>query len=150
ASTLSFASQEDRPLLDVHQHSRYTGRTHAQLLAHQHERGVTTTVLLPIEGWTIQGGSSSVTDWNLVVGGNSDCAQVEQENRGRYLRFASSDVSLSRAIDVIAGNLRQGAVGIGEMKYQVSVDSPEMHRVYKLAEDMRVPVLLHFEHDMYN
>jgi hypothetical protein len=31
ASTLSFASQEDRPLLDLHQHSLYTGRTHASI-----------------------------------------------------------------------------------------------------------------------
>ncbi len=150
ASAVPFASQEDQPLLDVHQHSLYTGRTHAQLLAHQSLHGVTMTVLLPIEGWTIPGGSSSVTDWDLVVGGNRDCAQVEQENRGKFVRFASSDAALSRAPDVIGGNLRRGAIGIGEMKYPVAVDSPEMHRVYKLAEDMRVPVLLHFEHDMYN
>jgi predicted TIM-barrel fold metal-dependent hydrolase len=108
------------------------------------------TILLPIEGWMIEGGSSSVTDWALVVGGNRDSAQVEKENPGRFLRFASSDASLSRAFDVIRGNLRRGAIGIGEMKYPVAVDSPEMHRVYKLAEEMRVPVLLHFEHDMYN
>src|SRR5262249_4547320 len=150
AFALPFASQEERSLLDVHQHSLYSGRTHAQLLAHQNQHGVTTTVLLPIEGWTIQGGSSSVTDWSLVVGGNRDCAQVEAENPRRFLRFASSDASLSRALDVIGGNLRRGAIGIGEMKYPVAVDSPEMHRVYKLAEEMRVPVLLHFEHDMYN
>ena len=151
ASTLVFGSQTDQPLLDVHQHSLYTGRTHAQLLAHQSVHGVTITVLLPIEGWVLQGGgSSSVTDWDLVVGGNRDCAQVENEHRGRFLRFASSDASLSRAIDVLRDNLRRGAIGLGEMKYQVAVDSPEMHRVYKLAEEMRVPVLLHFEHDMYN
>jgi predicted TIM-barrel fold metal-dependent hydrolase len=150
ASTRSFASQENQPLLDIHQHSLYTGRTHAQLLAHQNAHGVTTTVLLPIEGWTMGSGSSTVTDWNLLVGGNRDCAQVEHENPGRFLRFASSDASLSRALDVIGGNLRRGAIGIGEMKYPVAVDAPEMHRVYKLAGEMRVPVLLHFEHDMYN
>jgi predicted TIM-barrel fold metal-dependent hydrolase len=150
ASAVSVASQEDEPLLDLHQHSLYTGRTHAQLLAHQGVHAVTTSVLLPIEGWVIAGGSSTATDWNLIVGGNRDCAQVEQENPGKFLRFASSDASLSRALDVIGGNLRRGAIGVGEMKYQVAVDSPEMHRVYKLAEEMRVPVLLHFEHDMYN
>ena len=36
------------------------------------------------------------------------------------------------------------------MKYHVAVDSPEMHRVYKLAEEMQVPVLLHFEYETYN
>ena len=150
ASTVCLGYQDDRPLLDFHQHSLYTGRSHEQLLAHQRLHGVTRTVLLPIEGWTIQGGSSAVTDWDLVVGGNRDCALVEGHDPDKFLRFASSDASLSRALDVIRGNLRRGAVGIGEMKYPVAVDAPEMHRVYKLAEEMRVPVLLHFEHDMYN
>jgi predicted TIM-barrel fold metal-dependent hydrolase len=36
------------------------------------------------------------------------------------------------------------------MKYHVAVDSPEMHRVYKLAEERQVPVLIHFEHETYN
>src|SRR5438445_4101786 len=98
ASTLWFGSQSDQPLLDLHQHSLYTGRTHEQLLAHQNVHRVTTTVLLPIEGWMMEGGSSSVTDWTLVVGGNRDSAQVEQENPGRFLRVASSDASLSLAL----------------------------------------------------
>ena len=46
--------------------------------------------------------------------------------------------------------IQRGAIGIGEMKYHVAVDSPEMHRVYKLAEEMQVPVLLHFEYETYN
>ena len=49
-----------------------------------------------------------------------------------------------------AANLQRGAIGIGEMKYRVAVDSPEMHRVYKLAEEMQVPVLIHFEFETYN
>ena len=53
-------------------------------------------------------------------------------------------------MDVLRGNLQRGAVGIGEMKFHVAVDFPEMHRVYKLAEEMRVPVLIHFEHETYN
>jgi predicted TIM-barrel fold metal-dependent hydrolase len=148
-SAVCFASQDERPaMLDLHQHSFYSGRTHEQLLAHQKAYGVDVTVLLPIEGTVRQG--TTVTDWDLLVGGNRDSVQVEQENPGRFVRFASSDASLSRSLDVIRGNLRRGAKGIGEMKYPVAVDSPEMHRIYKLAEDMRVPVLLHFEHEMYN
>lgn len=137
-------------ILDLHQHSLYTGRTHEQLLAHQAQHRITITVLLPIEGWVMQPDSKSVTDWSLVVGGNRDSMQVQKEHPSQLVRFTGSDPSLSRAIDVIRGNLQRGAIGIGEMKYPVAVDSPEMHRVYKVAEEMRVPVLLHFEHDMYN
>jgi predicted TIM-barrel fold metal-dependent hydrolase len=41
-------------------------------------------------------------------------------------------------------------MGFGELKFTVAVDSPEMHRVYKLAEELRVPLLLHFEFERYN
>ena len=40
------------PLLDLHQHTNYVGRTDEQLVAHQAYHGVTTTVLLPGAGWT--------------------------------------------------------------------------------------------------
>src|SRR5699024_5489352 len=35
------------PVIDIHQHIFYHGRTDAQLLAHQKAMGVTTTIMLP-------------------------------------------------------------------------------------------------------
>src|SRR4051812_13441890 len=34
------------PIIDIHQHTNYRGRTNAQLLSHQRTMGVTRTVLL--------------------------------------------------------------------------------------------------------
>ena len=68
----------------------------------------------------------------------------------RFVRFASSDPAESRAADVLRGNVSRGALGFGELKYHVAVDSPEMHAVYRLADEFGVPVLLHFEFEMYN
>jgi predicted TIM-barrel fold metal-dependent hydrolase len=130
---------EAEPILDMHQHMRYNGRTDRQLLEHQAYHGVGTTVLLPGDGWML-----------AFVGDNASCAAFEKQHPDRFRRFACCDSAESRTPDVLLGNIRRGALGIGELKFHVAVDSPEMHRVYKLAEEMRVPVLLHFEYETYN
>ncbi len=127
------------PLLDFHQHTHYNGRPNEYLIAHQANLRVTKTVLLPGEGWMLS-----------IVGGNRECAGVEARYPDRFVRFACSDPIESRTPDVLQGNVRRGACGFGEMKFHVAVDSPEMHRVYKLAEELNVPVLLHFEYETYN
>lgn len=129
----------DERIIDIHQHVLYSGRTTEQLLAHQTQHRITTTVLLPGEGWMLK-----------VLGGNRDCAAFQAANSERFVRFACADPAESRAIDVLRGNIQRGAIGFGEMKFHVAVDSPEMHRVFKLAEELRVPVLVHFEFEMYN
>src|SRR5678816_4477988 len=37
----------DEPIIDIHQHTNYLGRTDNKLLTHQRNMGVTTTILLP-------------------------------------------------------------------------------------------------------
>ena len=39
---------------------------------------------------------------------------------------------------------------IGEQKFGVECDSPEMQKIYELAQDYRVPVLMHWQYEMYN
>jgi len=46
--------------------------------------------------------------------------------------------------------LKAGAIGIGEQKYPVACDSPEMHEIYAIAQDHQIPVILHFQHDAFN
>ena len=127
------------PILDIHQHILYSGRTPDQTLAHQMHYGIKTTVLLPGAGWLV-----------AVAGTNRDATAFQAQHPDRFVTFASSDPAESRTLDVLRGHIKRGAIGIGEMKFHVAVDSPEMHRVYKLAEEMDVPVLIHFEHEMYN
>ena len=127
------------PILDIHQHVLYNGRTKEQLLAHQLEHQITTTVLLPGEGWMLP-----------ILGGNRECAGFQAEHPGRFVRFACSDPAESRTPDVLRGNIGRGAIGIGEMKFHVAADSPEMRQIYKLAEGLGVPVLIHFEYETYN
>ena len=139
SATFLSAQHASEPILDIHQHAPYNARPRELVLPHQLQHEVTTTVLLPGEGWM-----------RTIVGGNRDCAAFQSEHKEGFVHFACSDPAESRTLDVLQGNLQRGAIGIGEMKFHVAVDSPEMHRVYKLAEEMNVPVLLHFEYEMYN
>jgi predicted TIM-barrel fold metal-dependent hydrolase len=138
AAPLLSPAKTGSPLLDFHQHTRSLGRTDEQLVAHQAYHGVTTTVLLPGAGWMLAGS-----------GDNAACAAAQAHYPDRFLRFACNDVAESRTLDVLRGNIHRGALGFGELKFAVAVDSPEMHRVYKLAEELGVPVLIHFEFEKY-
>ncbi len=40
-----------------------------------------------------------------------------------------------------------GALGLGEIKFNVAVDGQEMRRVYDLAAELNVPVTIHFQED---
>ena len=84
------------------------------------------------------------------VGDNLSCTNLQADYPNMFVRFACSDVAESSCEDVLRGTVHRGAIGFGELKFHVAVDSPEMHRVYKLAEELQVPVLLHFQYEMYN
>jgi predicted TIM-barrel fold metal-dependent hydrolase len=47
-------------------------------------------------------------------------------------------------------HLKRGGVLIGEQKFGVECDSPAMQRIYALAQDHDVPVLMHWQFGMYN
>jgi predicted TIM-barrel fold metal-dependent hydrolase len=64
---------------------------------------------------------------------------------GRMLCFASVDVTRPDAIETLRASVKAGATGFGELKSRVAADSAEMRRVYELAAELQVPVLLHFQ-----
>src|SRR4051812_5748498 len=64
---------------------------------------------------------------------------------GRFTWFNSSDVTKPDAEQVLTQAVKAGAQGFGEMKFHVSADGPELRRIYALAADLRVPILIHFQ-----
>jgi len=132
------------PIMDIHQHTNYIvqgsrRRTDQDLVAHQAYHRVTTTILQPGAGWLLS-----------EIGDNPSCAALEADYPNLFVRFTCADPAESRALDVLRGNIKRGAIGFGEMKFPVAVDSPEMHRVYKLAEELGCPVLIHFQYETYD
>ena len=55
-----------------------------------------------------------------------------------------------RRVPEIERYLKRGAVLIGEQKFGVECDSPAMQKIYQLAQAYRVPVLMHWQFEMYN
>lgn len=140
------------PVIDIHQHTDYHGRSAEDLLAHQRAMGVTMTILLPagrpVKSASTHDGISNGLQAKAT--GNEVCYSFAKQYPKEFV-FGANEVSdLPDATSEIEKYLKLGAKVIGESKFGVEVDSPEMQRIYKLAEAYDVPVLMHFQHGMYN
>jgi uncharacterized protein len=88
-----------------------------------------------------------ITKANLLTRG--DVAErvkaMEAAAPGRFTWFNSYDVAQADAEKVLTAAAKAGAQGFGEMKYHVAADGPEYRRIYALAAELRVPILIHFQ-----
>ncbi len=139
--------------IDIHQHTLYKARNNAALIAHQRAMGVTQTILLPA-GSSVIRDSTNQGRYNGLggagVGGNDTAFALAQEYPKEFL-FGSNEVTdLPEARTAIESYLKRGAVIIGEQKFSVQCDSRESQRLYELAGEYHVPILLHFQHNTYN
>jgi predicted TIM-barrel fold metal-dependent hydrolase len=146
------AVQPAEPIIDIHQHVGYSGRPDEGLLAHQRALGATATILLPA-GRTVNTASTHQGVSNGLQAqclGNEACLHFARAHPKAFL-FGANDVpDLDGAIDEIEKYLKLGAALVAEQKFGVECDSPEMQRIYALADRHRVPVLMHWQFDMYN
>ncbi|MEO8351154.1 MAG: amidohydrolase family protein [Chthoniobacteraceae bacterium] len=129
------------PIIDIHQHTDYSGRTDEQLIAHQRQLGITRTVLLP---------AGRFFGLEASCGGNDRVMEVARRLPKEFTFFANEVPYLSDARDEIRRVLRAGGIGIGEQKFMVESDSRAIAIVAELARDFDVPVLLHFQFGRYN
>ena len=140
------------PVIDIHQHAGYTGRSDEALIAHQRAMGATTTVLLPagrpvITASTHQGVANGLQAQCL---GNDACFRLVRAHPGTFASAANEVPDIEGATEAIESYLRRGARVIGEQKFGVECDSPAMQEIYRLAQAHRVPVLMHWQFQMYN
>ena len=63
----------------------------------------------------------------------------------RFVWTASTDVARPDSVDVLSAALKQGAVGLGEIKSHVEADGPEIKRLYALAGEAGVSIMIHFQ-----
>lgn len=141
------------PIIDIHQHTNYRDRTNATLLHHQRTMGVTQTILLPA-GSEVRRPSTNDGKFNGLggakAGGNQSVLDMAREHQGEFYFGANEVTDLPEAVDEIAKYLDLGGIIIGEQKFGVECDSRESQRLYALAAERRVPILLHFQHGSYN
>ena len=141
--TAACAGQEPaaEPIIDIHQHTNYSGRTNAQLITHQKAMGVTHTILLP---------AGRLYGLDAQCGGNQTVVDLAKEYPGQYWYFANEITDDQNAVAEVRKYLKQGAIGIGEQKFKVACDSPELHRMAEVAKEFGAPILMHFMHNQYN
>jgi uncharacterized protein len=141
-SGLAAAAQvQPERILDLHQHSPYSGRTDEQMIAHQERMGITKTVLLP---------AGARYGLAAGAGGNDICYNLVKKYPQKFVFFANEAPAPEATKAVLEKYLKLGAIGIGEQKFPVDADSPHVHLIAQIARDYKVPVLLHFEHNTYN
>src|SRR5436190_14335226 len=129
------------PIIDIHQHTNYSGRTNAHLLAHQRAMGITHTVLLP---------AGRLYGLDAECGGNQTVLDFAHEHPGEFIFFANEVTDLPEAPEEIRKYIKLGAIGIGEQKFRVACDSKELHALAEIAQEFQIPILMHFMHDRYN
>jgi predicted TIM-barrel fold metal-dependent hydrolase len=146
------AFKASTPVIDIHQHQHYHGWTDEEMIAHQRAMGISRTILLPAGSpvdmpSTHNGASNGLA---ARAGGNQACFEIAKKFPKEY-RFGVCEVpDLPGAPAEIEKYLKLGAIVIGELKFAVDCDAPEMHRIYELAREYDVPVLMHWEFKKYN
>jgi uncharacterized protein len=90
---------------------------------------------------------AGVTKANLLTRGSDlDPLQALQAAApGRFTWFNSYDVARPDAEQALTQAVKNGAQGFGEMKFHVAADGPELRRIYALAAELHVPILIHFQ-----
>jgi predicted TIM-barrel fold metal-dependent hydrolase len=90
---------------------------------------------------------AGVTKANLLTRGGvvDQVKAVEAAAPGRFTWFNSYDVTKPDAEQVLTRAVKDGAQGFGEMKFHVAANGQELRRIYALAADLRVPILIHFQ-----
>lgn len=129
------------PVIDIHQHTNYSGRTDEQLIAHQRTMGIAKSVLLP---------AGSTGGLAAGAGGNDTVVAIGRRFPGEYKFFANELPDIPETKTVLEKFLKAGAIGIGEQKFHVECDSKAMQLVAAIAAHHGVPVLMHFQHETYN
>jgi predicted TIM-barrel fold metal-dependent hydrolase len=107
---------------------------------HFHMRGQPAANLAHLDG-------AGITKANLLtrVTARDQVSAVEAAAPGRFSWFSSADPSSPENVDALTQSVKAGARGFGEMKYHLATDGPEFRRVYALAADLNVPILIHFQ-----
>lgn len=152
AMTAADSTGPSEQIIDIHQHINFSGRRNEELLAHQKAMGVSKTVLLPAGSEmslaSTHGGKSN--GLAARVFGTEAAARFAAEHPDAFVFFCNEVPDAEGAVASLEKWLARGAIGIGESKFSLPVDSAPMIRIYEVAQAHGVPVLLHFQEGMYN
>jgi Predicted metal-dependent hydrolase of the TIM-barrel fold len=140
-ASAALVPQATDQIIDIHQHTHYSGRGDEDLIAHQRGLGIAKTVLLP---------AGSKYGLEADCYGNDSVMAIARAYPKEFYFFANEVPDLPQAKQVLEKYLKAGAIGIGEQKFFVDCDSKEIVLMASIAREFDVPVLMHFQHEKYN
>jgi predicted TIM-barrel fold metal-dependent hydrolase len=70
---------------------------------------------------------------------------IQQKYPGRFVWTASTDITKPEAESLLTRAVKAGAAGFGEIKSHVEADGPELRRMFALAADLDVSIMIHFQ-----
>lgn len=79
------------------------------------------------------------------AGSTEQIRQMQAKYPGKYVWAASTDITKPDAEKILTQAIKDGALGFGEIKFHVAADGPELRRMYALAAELKVPILVHFQ-----
>ncbi len=88
-----------------------------------------------------------VTKAVLLCRGNAgeQVRAIQAKHPNRFVWSASADITKPDAAEILTKAVKEGAQGLGEIKFHVAADGPELKRMYSLAAELNVPILVHFQ-----
>jgi len=111
------------PVFDLHFHPRPTP---AANIAHLDGAGITKANLL---------GAQTKAQFQTI----------EAAAPGRFIWFVRGNIATPEGLAALKQGVKDGAQGLGELKFHVAADGPELKSVASMAADLNVPVLIHFQ-----
>lgn len=70
---------------------------------------------------------------------------IQAKYPGKFVWSAGTNLTNPEAPALLSKAISDGAIGLGELKSHVEADGPELRRMYALAAELNVPVLIHFQ-----
>ena len=70
---------------------------------------------------------------------------IQAKHPGRFAWSAATNIVDPEATARLSAAVKDGAVAFGELKFHLTADAPEFQRVYALAGELGVPILVHFQ-----
>ena len=107
---------------------------------HHHMRPAPAGNLAHVDG-------AGITKANLLTRGavQDQVKALDALAPGRFTWFSTFDITKPDAEAQLTQAVKDGAQGFGELKFHVAADGPELRRMYALAAELKVPVLVHFQ-----
>lgn len=124
-SAMAASNEWGGSIVDCHHHLRRTADSN---VAHLDGCGVSNAMVLAREN------------------SRKQIDDLKAQYPGRFVGwFASADITKPDAEELLTNAVKNGAIGFGELKSHVEAAGPELRRMYSLAADLRVPILVHFQ-----